>query len=539
MILTFIGAAHEVTGSCHLVTACGKNLLIDCGMEQGADVFVNQEIPVAAGEIDFVLLTHAHIDHSGLIPMLCAQGFSGRIITTLATADLCSIMLRDSAHIQESEAEWRNRKAKRSGAPEYVPLYTMADAEAALKLIEKYNYDEIIQLCEGIKIRLRDVGHLLGSAAIELWLEEDGQSRKLCFSGDIGNVNRPLVRDPQNVDTADYVIMESTYGDRIHSEERPDYVGELSRIIQQTLDRGGNLVIPSFAVGRTQEILYFIRQIKAAGLIKGHDGFPVYVDSPLAVEATSIFNRNQSTGFYDCEAMELVTQGINPISFDGLKFSITSDESKAINIDEEPKVIISASGMCEAGRIRHHLKHNLWRSESTILFVGYQSHGTMGRKLLDGAKSVKLFSEPIEVRAHIEQLGGISGHADKNGLIDWVGAMSPKPKCVFVVHGEADVCDSFTECLTNEHGYTAHAPYSGASYDLAAGKFIEQPAGIPIVKKSSKPAAKKASAVFERLVEAGRRLTALIKRFEGRANKDLASFATQINALCDKWEDDN
>ena len=533
MELIFLGADHEVTGSCHMVKAAGKNLLIDCGMEQGEDIYENQEIPVAASEIDAVLLTHAHIDHSGLLPLLYAKGFRGAVYATEATCDLCRIMLRDSAHIQEFEAEWRNRKAKRSGAPEYVPLYTMEDAVGLLEQLVPCGYDATVTIFDGIQVRFSDVGHLLGSASIELWLTEEEETKKLVFSGDVGNLDQPLIRDPQYLEKADYVVMESTYGDRVHSAERVDYVKELTEVLKRTFDRGGNVVIPSFAVGRTQEMLYFLRKIKTERLVEGHEGFRVYVDSPLAVEATSIFNKHQ----YDCfdeEATALLRQGIDPIQFPGLTVSVTSDDSKQINFDPEPKVILSASGMCEAGRIRHHLKHNLWRPESTILFVGYQSAGTLGRAILEGAETVRLFGETIEVKAEIKKLDGISGHADKTGLLKWVNSFEPKPKRVFVVHGEDSVCDSFAECLKEEYGMDAYAPFSGAIYDMMADSFMSE--GVRILKRREKPAAKRASTVFARLVAAGERLMAVIRKNEGGANKDLAKLADQINMLCDKWE---
>lgn len=532
MKLTFLGAAHEVTGSCHMLEACGKIMLVDCGMEQGPDIYDNQEIPVDASRIDYVFLTHAHIDHSGLLPLLYKRGFRGSVFSTYATWDLCEIMLRDSAHIQMFEAEWRNRKAKRSGKPEYVPLYTMEDADGIIRLFCGCPYSERIRISEGIELRFTDVGHLLGSACIEVWLNEKGEETKLVFSGDIGNLHQPILKDPQLVNKADYVIMESTYGDRSHGE-RPDYISSLTRIIQETFDRGGNVVIPSFAVGRTQEMLYFLREIKAKGLISGHQGFEVYVDSPLAVQATTVFNKNM----YDCfdeETLALVKAGVNPISFPGLRLSITSDESKAINFNEKPKIILSASGMCEAGRIRHHLKHNLWRPESTVLFVGYQAVGTLGRALIEGAKEVRLFGEPVEVRAHIETLAGISGHGDKQGLLKWLAGFRIKPRRVFVVHGEDTVCDSFAACLETEYGYTAAAPYSGESWDLGSNSCIQE--GNRERTEKAKRQGRQSSTVYDRLVECGKRLMALIERSKGFANKDLAKFADQIQSLCDKWE---
>ncbi len=531
MELMFIGADHEVTGSCHYLSVGDKNILIDYGMEQGINVFENCELPVEPAMIDYVFLTHAHIDHSGMLPLLYARGFRGNIYATAATVDLCSIMLRDCAHIQMQEAEWKNRKAKRSADNALVePLYTMEDADGIIKRLVQCDYDSEVTVCEGVKIRFTDVGHLLGSSSIEIWATEGGVTRKLVFSGDIGNTDQPLIRNPKLTEEADYVVMESTYGDRIHSEKKIDYVGELADILKTTFDRGGNVVIPSFAVGRTQEMLYFLRQIKADRMVKGHENFLVYVDSPLAVEATGIFQKNE-TDCFDEEAMALVAQGINPITFPGLRLAITSEESKMINFETTPKVIISASGMCEAGRIRHHLKHNLWRPESTVLFVGYQAVGTLGRAIVEGAKEVKLFGENIEIRAKITKLPGMSGHADKNGLLRWVEGFKEKPKKVFVVHGEDSVCKLFTECLKVEHGIEAYAPYSGTRYDLLEECFIHEAAPMPVKKK-----AHGISDVFARLLASGQRLIAVIHKNEGAANKDLAKFADQINSLCDKWD---
>lgn len=531
MKLIFVGAAHEVTGSCHYLNACGKHILVDYGMEQGINVFENCDLPVQESLIDYVLLTHAHVDHSGMIPRLTARGFRGQIFMTQPTADLCSIMLRDCAHIQMQEAEWKNRKAKRSkGVEANEPVYTMQDADAAIRRIVPCAYDQMISLCDGIRIRFTDVGHLLGSASIELWATEEDTTRKIVFSGDIGNKNLPLIKSPSMTREADYVVMESTYGDRLHSGERPDYIKELTAVLQETFDRGGNVVIPSFAVGRTQEILYFLRKIKEDRLVKGHQDFPVYVDSPLAVEATGIFHKNESICFGE-EALALVQRGINPISFPGLQLSITSDESRAINFENTPKVIISASGMCEAGRIRHHLKHNLWRPECTILFVGYQAAGTLGRILVDGADEVKLFGETIGVRAEVKTLVGLSGHADKNGLMEWVTAFEEKPRRVFVVHGEDMVCRQFAESLFTEYGLKAYAPYSGTEFNLISNKLEYEAAPIPVVKK-----ARTISDVLIRLRAAGQRLIAIIHKNEGAANKDLARFADQINSLCDKWD---
>ena len=531
MQIEFLGAAHEVTGSCHYVTFGDKHVLVDCGMEQGPDLYVNQEIPVNAAAVDYVFVTHAHIDHSGLLPLLYNHGFRGQIFATEATTQLCNIMLKDSAHIQMFEAEWRNRKAKRAGKPEVVPMYDMNDAMGVLTHFVPCEYNSIVEICDGLKVRFVDAGHLLGSSSIEMWIREDDEEVKVVFSGDIGNGNRPLIKDPQYIKDADYVVMESTYGDKEH-ETPPDYAVALAGVLKDTFTRGGNLVIPAFSVGRTQEMLYFIRRIKTEHLLPEFENFPVFVDSPLAVEATTIFNKNVEDCFSE-EALDLVHQGINPIGFPGLRMAITSDESKMINFNQKSKVIISASGMCEAGRIRHHLKHNLWRSDSTILFVGYQAIGTLGRSLLEGATEVKLFGETVYVGAEICQMPGISGHADKDHLTAWVQGMKQKPKRIFVVHGQDQVTDNFAAHLKEVVGVDAVAPYSGDIYDLQQNLCVVQGSRKLAEKRRTK---KSGNTVFERLLAAGQRLIAVIHKNKEVANKDMAKFADQINALCDKWD---
>jgi len=533
MKLTVIGAAHEVTGSCHLLEVAGKHLLVDCGMEQGLDLYENPPLPIPESQIDYVLLTHAHIDHSGKLPLLVKNGFQGDIFTTHATADLCKIMLKDSAHIQEFEAEWRNRKGRRAGLPEYEPLYVMDDAVAAIELLSPCTYGERIRICDEIEIRFTDVGHLLGSACIEVWASEGDVTKKILFSGDVGNINQPIIKDPSFVNHADYVLIESTYGDRVHSTEPVDYVGDFTKILKETFDRGGNVVIPSFAVGRTQELLYFIREIKEKGLLAEHQNFEVYVDSPLAIEATKVFTLNERD-YFDADAMALIDAGINPLIFDGLKVATSSDDSKAINLDNKAKVIISASGMCDAGRIRHHLKHNLWRSDSTILFVGYQAGETLGRKLIEGAKVVKIFGEQIEVKARIESLKGVSGHADKVELLKWLGALHAPPERVVVVHGEDSVTDAFAQTINEEFGYAAWAPYPSGSLDLVTNEIISDGVKVSLAKK--KPVQNKQDASFERLVSAVDRLMKVVYKNEQIANKDKAKLETQINNLADKWD---
>lgn len=535
MLLTFCGAAHEVTGSCYYIEACGKKFLVDYGLEQGADVYPSGELPVAPGELDYVFLTHAHIDHSGKLPLLASAGFKGRIICTGATKSLCDIMLRDSAHIQETETEWKNRKGKRAGREEIKAIYTVDDAVEIMKYFEGHDYNETINVSDGIQAKFIDAGHLLGSASIELTLTENGITKTVVFSGDIGNTEQPLIRDPQYLHKADYVIMESTYGDREH-EAHPDYEKELAAVIGRTLSRGGNLVIPSFAVGRTQEMLYFIRMIKEENLLPALGDFKVYVDSPLAVEATAIYDDRVNTGYFDPEALELLRKGIDPIKFSNLCLSISSDQSQAINFDKEPSVIISASGMCDAGRIKHHLKHNLWRQECTVLFVGYQAAGTLGRSLVDGATHVKIFGEEIEVRSEVTSLPGVSGHADINGLIKWISAFDEKPDRVFVCHGEDTVCESFANKISNELGENSFAPYPYAKADLITGELLSQGNSKKIEKPDHANGNISPNSPYGRLLTAMQSLQSVVAKSNGGTNKDVAALTDQIISLCKKWD---
>ena len=531
MKLTFLGAAHEVTGSCTLLSFGNRHVLVDCGMEQGQDMFENQQIPVAAGQIDAVLLTHAHIDHAGKIPMLYAQGFRGAVYATAATCRLAALMLRDSAHIQEFEAEWRNRKAKRAGHDPYVPLYTMEDVEGVLKQFIPCDYDTDIAAGEGLTLRFTDAGHLLGSASITAAVCENGVTKRVVFSGDIGNINKPILRDPQTPPPADYVVMESTYGDRSHGQA-PDYVRELASVINRTFDRGGNVVIPSFAVGRTQELLYFLREIKQRNLTPRHPDFAVVVDSPMAVEATALFD-NRARDCFDERTLSLLDSGVDPLRFSGLSTSVTADDSRAINLDKRSKVILSASGMCEAGRIRHHLKHNLWRPENTVLFVGYQSVGTVGRALLDGAKTVRLFGETITVNAEITKIDSISGHADDNGLLRWISAFSAPPTRVFINHGEEAACEVMADRIRREQNLAAVAPYSGDAWDLVTDS---QVAAGDRKRVERKQKAAQVGTVSAKLIAAAQRLLHLAQNSGGRSNKDIARLTDRINDLCNKWE---
>lgn len=534
MKLTFIGAAHEVTGSCTLLQVGNENYLIDCGMEQGKDIFENVALPVAAKDVNAVFLTHAHIDHSGMIPKLYKDGFKGTVYTTNATKDLCSIMLMDSAHIQEAEAEWKNRKAKRSGQPSVDVLYDTNDATGALKLFAGCNYLQEYTVSKSVKIRFNDVGHLLGSASIEVWINENNEERKIIFSGDVGNINHPIINDPKPVSGADYLVIESTYGNRYHEKQNNPLVN-FSAILQKAFDRGGSVVIPSFAVGRTQELLYLIRQIKDEGLIKGHDGFPVYVDSPLAVEATNVFMKCDAD-YFDTEMKDYLKKGINPIWNDDIILSVTSDDSKLINFDARPKVILSASGMCEAGRIRHHLKHNLWIKNNIILFVGYQSIGSLGRQLLEGATKVKLFGEEISVNAEISSLQGTSGHADKQGLLNWINSMTDRPQKIFVNHGDEESCEDFKNCLINDYKFDAVAPYSGTEIDLLTGETVTETQGIRLKHKTfGSTENSRADILFNTLVSAANDLLLLCKSLKGHSNKEIAGLTDQIRSIINKY----
>ncbi len=535
MKIQFIGATHEVTGSCTLLQINERYFLVDFGMEQGRDVFQNVDLPIPPNQIEAVFLTHAHIDHSGMLPKLYKDGFKGKIYATDVTCDLCNIMLLDSAHIQESEAKWRARKAERAGLPAPEPVYDTSHALGAISLFRRCNYGEIIRVAEGVEIRFTDIGHLLGSACIEIWMQEGDNQKKIVFSGDVGNVNQRIIRDPQQVEETDYLVIESTYGNRLHSADRGNVVNELAGYIQKALDAGGNVVIPSFAVGRTQEMLYAIREIKQKGLVTGHDRFPVYVDSPLAAEATSIFMQCNPVCFDD-ETLALVKKGINPIWFDGIRMTKTSEESKMINFDTEPKVIISASGMCEAGRIRHHLKHNLWKENNIILFVGYQAEGSLGRRLLEGEKNVTLFGEEISVNAQICSLHGTSGHADRDGLLGWVEGYKTKPDLIFVNHGDNDACEDFKNLLC-ERGYRAESPYSGTEYDLATGKMTVYTEGKPIDRAKTYKGNTRADLIFNELLIEAQRLLDLVKSRKGKTNKDNAKLTSQIRTLYEKWKD--
>ena len=443
MNITFLGAAKTVTGSNFLLEGAGKKIIVDCGLYQGkAKEERENYADFAYNEIDYMLLTHAHIDHSGRIPKLYVDGYRGPIYATKATCDLCSIMLPDSGHIQEMENVWQNKKRARVGKPSLPPLYTAQDAIDCLKIFKPVSYDQIIELDENISVRFNDAGHMLGSSIIEVWVKENGETKKIVFSGDLGNNDIPLLDSPTMIETADYLVMESTYGGRLHNRN-DDKAEMFLNIVAETLDKGGNVIVPSFAVGRTQEILYELNKLKEQRtdeeFMKKYETLmkaPVYVDSPLAISATEVFKQNMD--LFEEDVREEIRKGDNPLEFPGLKFTQTAEESKALNDDPHPHIIISASGMCEVGRIKHHLKHNLWNPNNTILFVGYQAPGTLGAKIVAGEKKVKIFGEEIAVNARIEYIEGYSGHADQEWLLNFVYSFITKPKHIFLVHGEPE-----------------------------------------------------------------------------------------------------
>lgn len=472
MKIKFCGASTGVTGSCHLLTSGEHKILLDCGQFQGGkaqDALNYEKFPFEPSEIECVVLSHAHIDHCGRLPLLTKRGFEGKIYCTDATADLLSVMLKDSAYIHEKETEWKNRKAERAGREQVEPLYTIEDAEKTLSLVSPILYDQQIEINSDMKIVFNDAGHILGSAITELWVTEDNKESKIVFSGDLGMEGRPILRDPTYIKKADYVIMETTYGNRIH-KELGSGVEKLIEIILNTTRRGGNVVIPSFAVGRTQELIYELNRFYDSNneYRKELDKIFVYIDSPMATTATEIFRRNAQV--FDEETREYILKGDNPLEFKNLKFTRSSKESQDLNFNKEPKIIISASGMCEAGRIRHHLKHNLWNPKNSIVFVGYQGQGTLGRSLVEGIKMVTLFGEEIQVNAEIHNLEGFSGHADQNGLFAWLAHFEQKPKQIFLVHGEEESKKDFAKLVNEKLSYEPIVVMGNSEFELDMNK---------------------------------------------------------------------
>ena len=468
MKIKFCGASSGVTGSCHLLTTENHKILLDCGQFQGgkAQEALNSEpFPFEPAEIECVILSHAHIDHCGRLPLLVKRGFTGKIYCTDATADLLDVMLKDSGYIHEKDAEWKSRKAERAGKPPVEPLYTYEDACKTLEYVEPVLYDQLIEINENMRIVFNDAGHILGSAIIELWIKEGDGESKIVFSGDLGMVNRPILRDPTIIKKADYVIMETTYGNRLHPANSTS-IESLLDIVLKTTRRGGTVVIPSFAVGRTQELIFEFNKFyeEHSEYKEELDKLMVYVDSPMATSATEVFRKNAQV--FDEETRDYILKGDNPLDFKNLRFTRSTAESQALNMDRSPKIIISASGMCEAGRIRHHLKHNLWDARSSVIFVGYQAEGTLGKLLVEGKKDITLFGEEIHVNAEIYNLEGFSGHADQNGLFSWIAGFRVKPKQVFLVHGEEDSKKDFAKLIHDKLGYEPVVVLGNSEFEL-------------------------------------------------------------------------
>lgn len=469
MKIQFCGATTGVTGSCHLIKTANHTVLLDCGQFQGGkaqDEMNYEAFPFDPSEVEYLIISHAHIDHCGRLPLLVKRGFKGTVYCTDATADLLEIMLKDSGHIHEQEAEWKNRKNARAGRPLIEPLYTELEAEESLKFVKPVLYDQLIELNDEMRIVFNDAGHILGSGEIELWVTENENVSKIVFSGDLGVMERPILRNPTIIKKADYVIMETTYGNRLHPENSMD-VNNLIEIIRETTKRGGNVVIPSFAVGRTQELIFELNKIydkEDDPRRKDLENVKVYIDSPMAQAATEVFKKNAQV--FDEETKDYISKGDNPLEFENLKFTRSTEESQWLNIDKEPKVIISASGMCEAGRIRHHLKHNLWDARNSIVFVGYQAEGTLGRTLIEGAEEVTLFGEKIQVNAKIHNLEGFSGHADMDGLLSWLKGFQKAPKQIFLVHGEPETKIDFARTVKEKLGYDTIPVNANAEFEL-------------------------------------------------------------------------
>ena len=535
MKIKFCGAAECVTGSCHLISFAGKNILVDCGMRQGSDAkseLGESDFPFLPADIDAVLLTHAHIDHTGLVPLLYKRGFGGKIICTGATTDLCSIMLPDSGHIQEQEAEYQNRKNERAGKPLVAPLYTAQDAVDCIKNFQSQHYDQVFEVIEGAKARFTNVGHLLGSAAIELWIEEEGKTCSIAFSGDLGRDDRPIINDPDHIAGTDYLVMEGTYGDRNHEASTDEQkITQFANVLKTAIARGGNIVIPSFAVGRTQELLFYIKRLLKDKLVPGLERIPVYIDSPLGIAATEVYTKCGEE-YYDEEAKRIAERG-ETFEFPTLRIAQTAEESKAINDQKGCNIIISSSGMCDAGRIRHHLKHNLFRADSTIIFSGYQAEGTLGRLLLDGIEKVKLFGEEIRVNATIERIEGFSGHAGRDELIRWLTDMGSKPKRVFLVHGEKEVLNSLCAAIKSLN-YNVQIPQLLEEIDLAAGTVITPTTDAVPAKK-----AKTIEKSSEEIVRQAQRIAAMLNGISSTPENELKLklMEKDLRLFVEKWSD--
>ncbi len=528
MKLSFYGANHQVTGSRTLLEWNeGRFLLVDNGMIQGREDYETAPLPVAPEQVEYVLLTHAHIDHSGMLPLLVRQGFGGKIYATQETMDLCAIMLADSASIQEKDAAYQTKKNLRVGKEAVEPLYTAEDVESTMKLFRACPYGQVIEVDEGLSVRFTDAGHLLGSSSVECFLTENGKSVTMVFSGDVGNTNQPIINDPLPVNEADYVMIESTYGGRLH-EQAMDPIPYLVEVLRRTFARGGTVIIPSFAVGRTQELLYFFREIKMQNLLPERPDFEVFLDSPLANKATAVFLQCEMACL-DEETLAIMNEGKNPIWFDGLRTIETVEESQELNWNHDPKVIIASSGMCEGGRICHHLKHNIWNAANTILFVGYQANGTLGRIIYDGVKRVKILGEEIQVNAEIDLLKGVSGHADQEGLLHWMDSFTRKPGRVFINHGDDENCQALAEKIIDRFGIPAEAPWSGSCFDLILNEWIEV-AG-PVEKKKEAKRAPAKNQDYLHLLAAVESLLQYAKSLEHHANSEIRQLTKKIERL--------
>ncbi len=529
MKIKFCGATQGVTGSCHLLTTERHQVLLDCGQFQGGkeqEKMNFDDFPFDPEAIECVILSHAHIDHCGRLPLLVKRGFKGEIYCTDATADLLNVMLIDSAYIHEKDSEWQSKKNARTGKQPVEPLYTVQDAEAALKLVKPILYDQLFSVNDSMQIVFNDAGHILGSAITEIWVDERGTTSKIVFSGDIGVKDRPILRDPTKIKKADYVIMETTYGNRLHPKNTTS-IEELIKIVESTVKRGGSVIIPSFAVGRTQELIFEFNMFyehhpEYKGLL---DKVNVYIDSPMANAATEVFKKN--AGVFDEETKQYILEGDNPLDFKNLKFTRNTQDSQMLNFDKTPKIIISASGMCEAGRIRHHLKHNLWDSRNSIVFVGYQAEGTLGRHLVEGAEEVKLFGETVMVGAEIHNLEGFSGHADQEGLLDWLGGFQVEPKRIFLVHGEEQGKADFAAKVKEVYGYDTTPIYANAEFELESGQLLSKE---EVIREAVK--IEDLDALKEKVSNIGVDVDAILAKAKGAINEESsAEKLLQINNI--------
>ena len=540
MKITFLGATQTVTGSNFLVEGAGKRFLVDCGLHQGKyeeELLNDEPFEYNVNSIDFMLLTHAHIDHSGRIPKLYKEGYRNPIYATKATCDLCSIMLPDSGHIQETENEIKNKKRKRNGQKPIQPLYTVEDAENSMEVFREVEYDNIVQIDPNISVRFNDAGHMLGSSIIEVWITENNETKKIVFSGDIGNNDIPLLSSPTMIESADYLVMESTYGNRLHLKNDKKASIFLD-VVSETLENGGTVVIPSFAVGRTQEILFELDKIKEQrkndeAFAKEYDTLmkaKVYVDSPLATSATEVFEKNMD--LFKPEVQEFIKRGDNPLDFPGLSFTQSVEESKALNMSDEPCIIISASGMCDVGRIKHHLKHNIWNPKSTILFVGYQAPGTLGRRIVDGEKKVKILGEEFAVKARVEYIEGYSGHADQEWLLNFVYSFtSMMPKHIFLVHGESEAQETLKQKIEESTGIGVTIAKYGEEYVLDENLSKVQVCKNPIEKQQSRiDIIEKMQALEDEIEDMKHNLKENI-RISSNADVDMVKLNNKVNDL--------